>query len=131
MALKCQTLFQRGIVAGTPRRKRHRITSGGCSIWDYEVSDFSPSHQVCPDEESPNQLYTTVALRLGAVHDLRTRSNGDLSLDDIKGLRQDLGNLLREIGLQMAERHDSKQKLAFMSLSTFPRCLLKTEIQLH
>ena len=72
-----------------------------------------------PDEESPHQLYTTVALRLGAVHDLRTRSNGDLSLDDIGGLRLDLGNLLREISLQMADRHDSRQKLAFMSLSTF------------
>ena len=79
---------------------------------------FLLSCQVRIDKGSPHQLYTTVALRLGAVHDMRTRSNGDLSLDDIGGLRQDLGNLLREIALQMADRHDSKQKLALMSLST-------------
>jgi hypothetical protein len=77
------------------------------------------SGQVRPDEESPHQLYTTVSLRLGAVHDLRTRSNGDLSLDDISRLRHDLGNLLKEISLQVTDRHNSRQKLAYMSSSIF------------
>ena len=75
------------------------------------------SGQVRPDAASPHHFYYTVSLRLGAVHDLRTRSNGNLSLDDISGLRHDLGNLLRGISLQMADRHDSRQKLAYMSLS--------------
>jgi len=83
------------------------------------VSFLLLSGQVRPDDESSHQFYYTVSLRLGAVHDLRTRSNGDLSLDDISGLRHDLGDLLRRISLQMADRHDSRQKLAYMSSSIF------------
>jgi len=71
--------------------------------------------------DSPHQLYTTVSLRLGKVHDLRTRSSGDLSLDDISSLRRDLEHLSREIVLQMADVHDPSQRLAFMSSSIFPK----------
>jgi hypothetical protein len=107
-------------MAGTPGRERYRTAFGKASICFDEVNSLlSLPLKTRSDETSPHQLYTTVSLRLGAVHDLRTRSNGDLSLDDIRSLRLDLELSSREIGLQMANIHDSWQKLAFMSPSIF------------
>jgi len=80
--------------------------------------------------DSPHQLYTTVSLRLGKVHDLRTRSSGDLSLDDISSLRRDLENLSREIVSQMTDVHDPGQRLAFMSSSIFPEIKVVSQTDL-
>jgi len=88
------------------------------------VASFLFSAKMQPDEASPHQLYTTVSLRLGVVHELRAHSNGDLSLDDISSLRYDLEHLARELSLQLLNIHEAKRRLALMSSRTFPLLVL-------
>lgn len=88
------------------------------------VASFLFSAKIQPDEASPHQLYTTVSLRLGVVHELRAHSNGDLLLDDISSLRHDLEHLARELSLQLLDIHEVKRRLALMSSRIFPLLVL-------
>lgn len=88
------------------------------------VASFLFSAKMQPDEASDHQLYTTVSLRLGVVHELRAHSKGDLSLDDISSVRHDLEHSAPELSLQLLNIHGVERRLALMSSRTFPLLVL-------